>query len=118
MKKLNTILFSACCLFLMNTATDAQRLSLTKGEMSPFTLVKGSDPLNYTANGERIFITKKFESAVMNFVQNNYDASGKRTFSGKLEIAGGTFNDAYDIKKVVVFGNKEYALVEQCNSRA
>jgi len=112
MKDIKSVLLFTGSLLMMNTITSAQRLSITKGEMGTFTLVKGSNPLNYSTNGERIFITEKFESAVMNFVQNSYDAGGKRTFSGKLEVPGGTFNDAYGIREVVVFGNKEYAMVE------
>lgn len=112
MKKLSSVLFFTCFMLQLNTITIAQKLSLTKGETGAFTLVKGSNPINNSANGERLFITKKFEGGVMNFVQNSYDAGGKRTFSGKLEIPGGTFNDAYDIREVVVFGKKQFAMVE------
>ncbi|MEX1001105.1 MAG: hypothetical protein WDZ35_03240 [Crocinitomicaceae bacterium] len=112
MKRLKFIIPSLTATLLLFTLSNAQDLTFSKHDIGTVELLPDSDPINLSLNGERIFISEKFESAVLNYNQYSYDANGKTTFSGKLEIPGGDFKNSFDIRDVIIFGNKQYALVQ------
>ena len=90
----------------------AQKVTMTKGPVLPYTLVKGSEPINFVIGTNRFFITRKFESAVLNFVQNAYTESGSALSAGKIEIPVGDFKNSFSIREIIHFAGKEYALIE------
>ncbi len=90
----------------------AQKVSMAKGRLIDFTLVKGGETNNFNIGNNRFFITEKFENAVMNFTQNSFDESGDALANGKLEIPVGEFKNSFSIRDVVAFAGKEYAFVE------
>ncbi|MCW3083381.1 MAG: hypothetical protein JWP12_747 [Bacteroidetes bacterium] len=111
MKQFKKITF-ILCLSVAGIAAKAQKVTLTKGQPSPVELVKGSDVINFTANGDNYYFTKFYEHAVMNYHLLSYDSKGSYITKTNVEINLGTFNNTYSIDDVVGLGNKAYAMVE------
>lgn len=117
MKRKKILLFLPFVLLMAAPCfTFSQQVTLTKSDAKPFTRVNDADHYNLSLNGQRIFITEKFENAVKNYYQTSYDATGKQVVSQKLVIPEGEFKNGFSIDDIIILGGKHYAMVENPNT--
>lgn len=100
----------------MSTYSVAQTVTITKTGPGGFALVTGSEPINLVVNGRRVFITENYASGGTTFFETSYDLNGGRLTSGKYEIPGGVFKNAFTIEQVIALGDKQYAMIENMNA--
>lgn len=94
----------------------SQQITISKSDPVEFTLVNDPQYYNFDQNGNSIFITEKYESAVTKFFQTSFDASGKLLVSTKLEIPVGDMKNAFDLDDIIIHGGKQYALIRNLNN--
>ncbi len=106
------------CLLLSAFTATAQNVTITKGGQSKPVMKKGSEAINFSAGGNSYFITSVFESAVMKYYVEAFNASGATIAQNELTVSPGVFNNSYGIDEVVALGGKAYALVEHLDKPA
>jgi hypothetical protein len=97
---------------LCSATAFGQMFTINEGSTTDNYQQKQSEELEFTLGGTHYFFTTHYESLQTHYYLQSVGADGSGLTAGKLEIAGGVFNDSYSIREVVGLGDQAYALVE------
>ena len=116
MKKIKSILLTFC--LIATALLNAQTLSITYGGASDVQLRKEVEYTNFLLSGNRFYISRFFETALLNYDIYSFNPQGQVAYHRKLEFNPGVFNNTYEIRQIVPFANTMYAMVEHLDKAA
>lgn len=114
----NTKLLMSALFLCVSVIMQAQTLSLTYGGSSDVMLKKEAENTNFSLNGNRFYISRFFETALLNYDIYSFNPQGQVAYHRKLEFNPGVFNNTFEIRQIVPFANTMYAMVEHLDKGA